>query len=325
MNSARESVTLKRRLFSLINSAGVWIIFLLMFVALSIFCEGFLTAINIRNVLRQICVNAIVALGVTFVVSCGLIDLSTGSMATFAGVGVCLLIVNLQMNTYLAMLIGLAAGALVGSMTGVIITRLRVEAFITTLGMQYALGGIVLVLTQSNPVIGLPDNFGFLGRGYIGEIPMPVIVLALVFIIATILYSNTTFGRNVQAVGENPVASRLSGINVKRIQIKVCALSGLLSALAGIVLASRMNSGQPSSGSDIPLQAMAAVFVGGTTISSSSGKGVSGTIAGALIVGLVNNGLNLLGVNSYWQNVALGVIIIVAVALDRCRTRISAK
>ena len=308
---------------SVIDKMGVWLVFILLFVVLAITCEGFLSGTNIRNVVRQITVNAIVALGVTFVVSCGLIDLSTGAVATFAGVGCCMLIVNMGMNTtYLAILLGLAAGALLGMVNGVIITKLRVEAFITTLGMQYILSGLVLVLTQSNPVIGLPDNFGYFGRGYVFEvIPVPVVILALVFIVCSVLFKHTEFGRNVLAVGENQKAAMLSGVNVVRIQITVCALSGFLAALAGIVLASRMSSGQPTSGSDIPLQAMAAVFVGGTTISSSGGRGVSGTIAGALIVGMVNNGLNLLKVNSYWQNVALGVIIIGAVVLDRMRTK----
>ena len=310
------------RVRSGVDKLGVWVIFILLFIVLAIGCNGFLSATNLRNVVRQITVNAIVALGVTFVVSCGLIDLSTGAVATFAGVGCCMLIVNQGFPVYVAILISLVGGALLGTVNGIIITKLRVEAFITTLGMQYILSGLVLVLTQSNPVIGLPEKFGYFGRGYVCKvIPVPVVILAIVFAVCSILFKHTAFGRNVLAVGENKKAARLSGINIVRIQVLVCALSGFLAALAGIVLASRMSSGQPTSGADIPLQAMAAVFVGGTTISSNGGRGVSGTIAGALIVGFVNNGLNLLKVNSYWQNVALGIIIIGAVVLDRMRSR----
>ncbi|WP_308753103.1 ABC transporter permease [uncultured Anaerotruncus sp.] len=297
------------------NKLGVWLVFIILFILLAFANEKFLLPANLINVVRQICVNAVVALGATYVVLCGEIDLSQSSLAVLAGCGCAMLIMKAGMNIYLAMVISLAAGTVVGALMGLIVTKLRVQSFIATLGMQYALAGVVLLLTNSQPITGLPDSFAVFGRGYVGPIPVPSIILVVVFLIGAFVLKYTAFGRNVLAVGENPTAANLSGINVHRTKIAVFAIAGLMSAMGGLLLTARLSSGQPSSGSDLSLQALAAVFVGGASRGS-----VMNTLAGALIMGLINNGLNLMEVNAYWQKVALGFIIVGAVALDMFRS-----
>lgn len=195
-----------------------------------------------------------------------------------------------------------------------LVTYWHVGSFITTLGFSYVLEGIVLLLTNSQPISGLPEAFLVIGRGYLGPIPVPVIILAVTFILSAFVIKYMKFGRNVLAVGENAGAAKLCGINVAKNKIAVFAVAGLASAFGGIVLASRLSSGQPSSGGDLSLQVLAAVYVGGT----SSGS-MSAILAGVLILQLISNGLNLFGVSGYWQKVALGIIIVLAVALDMFR------
>ena len=193
------------------------------------------------------------------------------------------------MGVTASIIFSLALGTCIGILSGLIVTYLRVQSFISTLGLMYALAGVVILITNSQPVSGLPEPFMILGRGYIGVIPVPVIILALAYAIGAFILKYTAFGRNVLAVGENKTAAKLSGINVYKIKIMVFAMAGFASALGGIILASRLSSGQPSSGSDVSLLALAAVFVGGASKGS-----VMNTLAGALIIGLINNGLNCL-------------------------------
>lgn len=297
------------------NKLGVWLVFIILFILLAFANEKFLLPANLINVVRQICVNAVVALGATYVVLCGEIDLSQSSLAVLAGCGCAMLIMRAGMNIYLAMVISLAAGTVVGALMGLIVTKLRVQSFIATLGMQYALAGVVLLLTNSQPITGLPDSFAVFGRGYVGPIPVPSIILVIVFLIGAFVLKYTAFGRNVLAVGENPTAAnrRASACTGPRSPSLRSRVS--MSAMGGLLLTARLSSGQPSSGSDLSLQALAAVFVGGASKGS-----VMNTLAGALIMGLINNGLNLMEVNAYWQKVALGFIIVGAVALDMFRS-----
>lgn len=210
------------------NKLGVWLVFIILFILLAFANEKFLLPANLINVVRQICVNAVVALGATYVVLCGEIDLSQSSLAVLAGCGCAMLIMRAGMNIYLAMVISLAAGTVVGALMGLIVTKLRVQSFIATLGMQYALAGVVLLLTNSQPITGLPDSFAVFGRGYVGPIPVPSIILVIVFLIGAFVLKYTAFGRNVLAVGENPTAANLSGISVHRTKIAVFAIAGLM-------------------------------------------------------------------------------------------------
>lgn len=295
------------------SKLGVWLVFIFLFVLLAIIGDNFLTSNNLLNVIRQICVNAVVALGATFVVMSDEIDLSQGSMAALIGC-TCAMLLKTGIGVIPSIVISLAIGTLIGVLMGGVVTGLKVPSFITTLGMMYSLQGVVLLLTNSQPISGLPASFMILGRGYIGFVPVPVIILLITFALGAFMMKYTVFGRNILAVGENKSAARLSGINVNKTKVLVFALAGFFSALGGVILASRLSSGQPSSGSDISLQALAAVFIG-----NASGGSVTNTLAGALIMGLISNGLNLLEVNASWQKVALGIIIVGAVAMDVMR------
>lgn len=296
------------------NAMGVWFVVVLFFIILSLTTDTFLSYANLINVVRQICVNAMVALGAAYVILGGEIDLSTGNMCALTGCGAALLMVA-GVNMWVAIVIVLIVGSLIGALTGVVITFLKVPSFIASLGMSYVILGATLLLTNSEPISRLPAQFMTFGRGYIADvIPVPVIILIVFFAVGAFFLKYTSFGRSVISVGENPVAARLSGIDVLTSKILIFAIGGFTASAAGIVLASRLSSGQPMAGGDIGLTAIAAVFVGGTEKGSAMN-----VLAGAFVLGLVNNGLNLLEVNAYWQKVALGLIIILAVLLDQIR------
>ena len=314
----QENRSLKRKLANLGNSLGAWLIVLLMTIILSVASDNFLSQNNIVNVVRQISANAIIALGASFVVLGGEIDLSTGMASTFAGCNTALLMTKLGMSMYLAIPICLVAGIVIGCFTGYIVTILKIPAFIGSLGVQYIIQGAIQLLTNNMPISNLPEEFLVLGRGYIFNdvVPVPALIMVVFIVIGAVVLRYTPFGRSVLSVGENATAARLSGINVTRTKIAIFAICGFCSAAAGIVLASRMSSGQPATGADLSLQALAAVYVGGTFKGS-----MLNTLAGALALGLVNNGLNLMGVNPYWQKVALGIIIVLAVLFDQYRIK----
>jgi len=304
----------KQKKFAVIwRSLGVWIIVILIALILAVFTDSFLTRSNLINVIRQNCVTGIAALGVTFVVLCGEIDLSQGTLAALSGCMSALLMTKYNVSIFGAVCAALLVGVVSGLFIGFVVTYVRVPAFIATLGMQYAFNGITLLITGSQPIIGLPREFVFLGRGYWGIIPVPVIIMMSLFIAAAFVLKYFKFGRDVLATGENQVAARLSGIKVNKTRMLVFVISSVMASLAGAMLMARLSSGQPTAGSDLSLQALSAVYVG-------SGGGVLTTLAGVCIIGLINNGLNLLKVPSYWQYIALGCIIIVAVAIDKLRS-----
>lgn len=306
--------TFTDRLKTIPSMMGVWLVVVLFFVILSIFTDTFLTQANLTNVARQICVNAMVALGASYVILGGEIDLSTGTMCAFSGCIAALLMVA-GVNMFVAILIAILFGTLIGVVTGIVVTILKIPSFIASLGMSYIILGSNLLFTNSEPISNLPEQFMIIGRGYIGNvIPVPVIIIIIFYFIGSFFLRYTVFGRSVIAVGENKVAARLSGIDVTRTKISIFAIGGFTAAAAGVVLASRLSSGQPMAGGDIGLTAIAAVFVGGTEKGSALD-----VLAGSIVLGLVNNGLNLLEVNSYWQKVALGLIIVNAVLLDQIR------
>jgi ribose/xylose/arabinose/galactoside ABC-type transport system permease subunit len=309
-----QNTPIINRINTVLNSLGVWLVVGVIFLLLSISTDTFLSWVNLINVVRQISVNAIVALGASYVVLGGEIDLSTGTLTAFAGCLVALLMVA-GINMWVAILIVLVVGLVVGVLSGMIVTYIKIPSFIATLGVSYIYLGATLLLTNSEPISGLPEAFMIFGRGYVADVvPVPVIILFIFFSIGAFVLKYTTFGRSVIAVGENSTAARLSGIDVIKTKILVLGIGGLTAAAAGIVMASRLSSGQPMAGGEIGLTAIAAVFVGGTEKASALN-----VLAGAIVLGLVNNGLNLLEVNAYWQKVALGIIIVLAVLLDQIR------
>lgn len=295
---------------------GIYIAFLLMCIILSFTTEAFLTTNNILNVLRQISINGIIAIGMTFVIITGGIDLSVGSIvglsavvaASFAHPGDYPLIVPILMG----LLVGLACGGL----NGFLIARWRVAPFIITLGMMTAARGMTMVYTNGRPVINLSNGYNYVGGGYIAGIPLPVIILVLVALIGFFILNYTKFGRHVYAVGGNEHSANVSGVRVKPVKIAVYCIVGLAAGLAGIVLSSRVMSGSPVLGTGYELDAIAAVVIGGTSLFGGVGS-IVGTLIGVLIIGTMNNGLDLLNVSSYYQQVAKGVIIVLAVLLDK--------
>jgi ribose transport system permease protein len=300
-----------------IQKLGPLIGLIVIVVILSILSSDFLTLNNIFNVLRQVSINALIAFGMTFVILTGGIDLSVGSILALSSAYTAGLLTN-GTDPILAILVGLLAGTAMGAINGLIITKGKVAPFIATLATMTIYRGFTLVYTEGRPITGLSESvtFQMFGKGYFFGIPFPIITMIIAYFILYFLLRKTTFGRGIYAIGGNEEASRLSGLRVDRIKIGVYSLIGLLSALAGTTLASRLNSAQPTAGAAYELDAIAAVVLGGTSLSGGRGW-IFGTLIGALIIGVLNNGLNLLNVSSFYQQVVKGGVILLAVILDR--------
>ncbi len=300
---------------TLVRRFGIVIAFAVLMAILSLLSPSFLTVSNLLNIARQVSINAILAAGMTFVILTAGIDLSVGSVLACSGAVMAGLLAG---GTPLVAGIGagLILGTLLGLVNGAVVTRGKVQPFIATLAMLTIARGATLVYTDGRPITGLPDAFVWLGAGDVGRIPVPVIIMAVVFLVAHLILSRTVLGRYVYAIGGNEEAARLSGVNVIRVKTLVYAISGLLAAVSGVVLTARLNSAQPTAGSGYELDAIAAVVLGGTTLAGGEGS-IGGTLLGAFIIGVINNGLNLLNVNPFYQQVVKGAVILLAVLLDR--------
>ena len=282
----------------------------LLVVVVSILSPSFLTTKNIFNVLRQTSVNAIIAAGMTFVILTGGIDLSVGSILAISG-AVCASMLVSGTNMIIAIIVALAIGAVVGFLNGFIISKGKLQPFIATLATMTVFRGLTLVFTDGKPI-----TFGKIGGGSIFGIPTPAIIMIVVFLVCGYVLNNTTMGRHTYALGSNEDAAKLSGLNTDKIKIAVYTISGILAAVAGIIITSRLYSAQPTAGNSYELDAIAAVVLGGTSLTGGKGK-ISKTIVGALIMGVLSNALNLLDVSSYYQMMVKGVVILIAVLLDR--------
>ena len=274
----------------------------------------FLTVSNLLNVAQQTSINAIVAVGMTFVILSGGIDLSVGSIVALAGVA---LGAMLQTGYPLpvALAASLAAGTACGMLNGALVSVGGLPPFIATLGMMSAARGTALVFTEGRPISGFDDGFRVLATGSIGFVPAPVVVMILVYVVAHLVLTRTTFGRYTYAIGGNEEATRLSGVAVRFHKTLIYGTSGLISAVAAIVLTARLNSAQPIAGMMYELDAIAATVIGGTSLMGGQGT-LAGTLVGALIMGVLRNGLNLLGVSSFLQQIVIGVVIVSAVLVD---------
>lgn len=303
--------------FNLLQRMGPLLGLALIVIVLSVISDDFLTVSNIFNVLRQISINALIAFGMTFVILTGGIDLSVGSILALSSAITAGLMAG-GMDTTLAVLIGLLAGMAMGAVNGLIIAKGRVAPFIATLATMTVFRGLTLVYTEGKPITGLHPDFAMLGKGFFLEIPMPVIWMLISFAVLYFILRHTTFGRHVYALGSNEEATRLSGISTTRVKVWVYTISGLFAALSGIILASRLNSAQPTAGTAYELDAIAAVVLGGTSLAGGRGW-IVGTLIGAMIIGVLDNGLNLLNVSSFYQSVVKGAVILVAVLLDRSK------
>ena len=305
------------------ENLGIIVAFLVLCVFLSVFPKtsgSFFTRQNIFNVLRQISTNLFLACGMTMVIILGGIDLSVGSIIALSGCISAGCVARYNLPLPIALLMGLLVGLLVGMFNGAVISKTTIPAFIVTLATMNIAKGLAYVYTGGSPVRVVTKEWQFLGAGYVGIFPTPVVILVIVLIITAIIMNKTKMGRHMYAVGGNQQAAEFSGIKVEKVKFFVHAFSGLMAGLAGIVLASRMYSGQPTAGDGAEMDAIAAVVVGGTSMAGGSGK-IGGTIIGGLIIGVLNNGLNLLNVNSFWQYVVKGVVILLAVFLDYFRNK----
>jgi ribose transport system permease protein len=289
-------------------------------VVLSFATDKFLTTSNLLNVLVQMSVVGIAAVGGTFVIITSGIDLSVGSNVALSGMVAAYTMKELGASGLVGLLVALAVGAFVGVVNGTSVTVLRLTPFIATLAVLAMCRGLTQQVSQGQTIFGFPPDFTFLGNGRIAGIQAPVVITIIVFAVGWFVLTRTTFGQQVYAVGGNREAARLAGIPVKRVIFSVYVLAGLCAGLAGIVLAGRLNSALSSSATGLELQVIAAVVIGGTSLFGGRGSLV-GTFIGALLIGVINNGLTLLNVNPFWTQFIQGVVIFVAVLLDALNQR----
>lgn len=295
-------------------------------VALALLTDNFMTTDNFWNVLRQISVNVCISVGMTLVILTAGIDLSVGSILAFCGAitagllkhGIEIPSANLFIGftVFGAVIAGLVVGGLLGFVNGFAVTRFKVPSFVATLAMLTMARGFTMLWTKGHPITGLGDHFGFLGTGWFLGIPMPVWISGIVVFLAVILTSKTRFGRYIYAIGGNENAARLSGIPIKKIKVWVYAIAGILAAVGGVLVTARLDSAQPNAGMSYELDAIAAVVIGGTSLSGGRGT-ILGTVLGAIIIGVLNNGLILLNVSPFWQQVVKGAVILIAVIIDK--------
>jgi ribose/xylose/arabinose/galactoside ABC-type transport system permease subunit len=298
---------------------GIYFAFLILVGVLATASPSFRTGSNMENILEQISVNGIIAIGMTMVIITGGIDLSVGSVLALSGVVAASCASSTHHQAYpliVALIIGVVVGLACGTANGLLIAKRRLAPFIVTLGMMTVARGLALVYTQGRPVIDLSDSYDKIGSGSIGPVPYPALIFFAAVLLGAFILHFTRFGRYVYAVGGNELAAKVSGVNTDRVLIGVYALGGAAAGVAGIVDSSRVMSGGPASGGGYELDAIAAVVIGGTSLSGGVGS-IAGTIVGVLIIGVMNNGLDLLNVSSYWQLVVKGLIIVLAVLLDR--------
>ncbi|MFH0989418.1 MAG: ribose ABC transporter permease [bacterium] len=278
------------------------------------FSPYFLTVSNLANIAEQTAINAIIAAGMTFVIITAGIDLSVGSIVAFSGV-ILASALHAGISEPFAILAGLAVGAMCGLMNGLLISFGRLPPFIATLGMMSVARGAALFYTEGRPVSGFSSELRFLSTGELLKIPMPVIIMVVIYVMAHFVLKRTKLGRYTYAIGGNEEAANLSGINTRVIKTTIYTLCGLLSGLAAVLLTARLNSAQPIAGIMYELDAIAAVVIGGTSLMGGEGK-ISGTLIGAFIMGILRNGLNLLGISSFAQQIVIGSVIIFAVLID---------
>ncbi|MCO4325660.1 ribose ABC transporter permease [Staphylococcus agnetis] len=290
---------------------------ILLIIMISVLNPAFLDLSNLLNLLRQISINGLIAFGMTFVILTGGIDLSVGSILALSSACIALMITS-GVDPIIAIILGVLIGFILGVVNGLFVTKGNMAPFIATLATMTIFRGLTLVVTDGNPITNLGDNYLFqlFGKGYFFGVPVPAVTMTIVFIVLFILLHKSIFGRHTYAIGGNEIASKISGIKVNRVKILIYGISGLMSALAGAILTSRLNSAQPTAGTAYELDAIAAVVLGGTSLTGGKGR-IVGTLIGVLIIGVLNNGLNLLGVSSFYQQVVKGVVILIAVLIDR--------
>lgn len=308
-----------KKLMSTVQDMGALIALILLVIVIGVISPEFRTIDNFMSLMRQSSINGFIAFGMTCVILTDAIDLSVGSVLALS-TALCAAAIKGGMPAALAMLMALVIGTALGAVSGILVTKGRLQPFIATLITMTVYRGLTQIFMNGKPISGLGDSFllKFVGRGAVFGIPVPVILFIAVFILFTFLLGKTTFGRRIYATGSNATSAKLAGVNVNRTKLIAYAISGCMATLSGLILLSRMASTQPTLGTGYELDAIAAVALGGTSMSGGRGR-IWGTFVGVLIIAVLNNGLNILGVSSYYQDVIKGIVILIAVLSDSKR------
>ncbi len=301
------------------QNLGILVGLALLMAIISVMSPIFLTASNMWNILRQISTNALLAFGMTFVILIGGIDLSVGPLLAFSGVFAAWAM-SAGWPIWAAVLGALITCTLVGMLNGIIVTATGIAPFVVTLSMQQIFRGFAMLMAKGAPIRIKNQRFISIGTTYLGPVALPILYMLAIMIVCILVLTRSRFGRHIYALGGNKTAARFAGIQTSRIEVAVYALSGFLAAVAGIVLAARMTAGVPATGEGYECDAIAAVVLGGASFNGGVGT-IGGTLIGAIIIGVINNGLNMLNVESFWQYVAKGVVILLAVLVDVLRKR----
>lgn len=305
----------ENKLTNLMKGQAIWVVFIVLCIGFTIANPRFITATNLLIMLRQVAVWGIASVGMTFVILLGDIDLATGSIITFVNVLCSYLMVHMGVPMALAIIITLAASTLIGVLNGFMVSTIGIPALIATFATQTAFSGIALIICDGQSINGFTESFKVFGQGKIGPVPVPVIIMILCFALGAFILNKTYFGRYFYAVGGNIEAARLSGIRTGRVKYLVFALSGFFAGLAGLVLLSRVNSGMGNAGLGYEFKVITCVVLGGVSVSGGSGR-MSGVVAGTFIISALNNGMVLINLNSWVQNIVLGIVLVLAVGFD---------
>ena len=311
---------MKEKVVHQLKERAIWIVFIVLFVGFAIASPRFLVPSNLFNVLRQISMYGIASIGMTFVILIAGIDLSIGSIITVVGIVCASFMVNSGLPMWSAVILTLVLSTTIGLVNGFMVSTIGMPALIATFATQTIVEGAAYLIGGGTPVFGFDERFKIIGQGYAGPIPVPVIIMVVCFAIGGFILNKTYFGRYFYAVGGNEEAAQLSGIRVKRMKYLVYALSGLFAGLAGIVLLSRTNSGQPTAGLGYEFDVITCVVLGGVSVSGGYGK-ISNVIAGVMIIGILSNGMVLMNISSYTQMIIKGIILAVAVGFDCLQKR----
>ena len=316
----------QKKLREFLGKYGIYLVLVAMVLAMSFMSPVFLSQDNLLNIIRQVAVIGLISLGVTLVIISKGIDLSSGSTLALAAVmaasfgqagdwaakmypGIP------ELPVIVPIIVAIAVGAAVGTFNGFLVAKTGIPAFIATLGTYVSVRGLALLYADGRPISTLTESYQFIGQGYVLGIPVPVILFLAFALITWVMLNHTKFGKNIYAIGGNVVAAEVSGVNVQRNLVKIYMYAGMLAGVAGLVLSARLNTGQPGMGVSYELDAIAATTIGGTSHSGGIGT-IQGAVVGTLILGVLNNGLNLMGVSAYWQQIIKGIIIVSAVVID---------
>lgn len=304
-----------KKVTNLLKSRAIWVFLILMIIFFTVVSENFFTSRNLLNIGRQVAIYGIASIGMTYVILLGGIDLATGSIISLVNIIAAYIMVNMGLSPVIAVIASLVASTLIGLLNGVIIAEVRMPALIVTFASQTIFAGLAFIICGGVPISRFPDSFLFLGQGYVGPIPFPIILMVLCFAIGAFILDKTYFGRYFYALGGNEEAAELSGIRVKRIKYLVYALSGFFAGIAGLVMLARANTGQPNGGEGYEFDVITCVVLGGVSVNGGSGK-MSNVVAGVLIIGILSNGMVLMNISSYTQMIVKGVILLLAVGSD---------